>query len=213
MAKSKADRYAQLQAELLELQEFAKQQTEVFVSSTNKLYEGLARVYLWWREAKKEKGLLERLYVANDIQYKKVTDQKVNYSPLLRYLWNMESKTSSAQLHIWSRALNKINAAFGKGDGYFDKEPVLRIVEFINLKHGLTKLAGFEVVDMRSEKKPPKVRPKKTDEVMCIAHLAEGNSYYELEAKPIATISLAEPLPTTDEQNFVLAFTSVRLIS
>jgi hypothetical protein len=202
-ANAATTRQAKLIAELEELKRFAQLQTAVYVSSTEKLYEGLARVYLWWREANKEQGLLDRLYKENGIQYKKVTGQKVNYSPLLRYLWNIESKTKGATLQQWSKALNKLNDAFERGS-YFKKEPQLRIVEYIKSKGGLLKLAGYVIKEPSKEKKGGK-RSKAKDGEMQSTHLEEGKSYFVNQAPPLTTIKLSEPLPVTDVEEFTLA--------
>ena len=62
---------SELQKELVQLKELADKQSHLYVSSRTMLYEGLAKVYLWWQTANKEKGLLEKLYADNGIQYKK----------------------------------------------------------------------------------------------------------------------------------------------
>jgi hypothetical protein len=62
---------SKLQKELAQLKQLADKQLHLYVSSRTMLYEGLAKVYLWWQEANKEKGLLEKLYKDNGIQYKK----------------------------------------------------------------------------------------------------------------------------------------------
>ena len=98
---------SKLQKELKLLKQLADEQLHLYVSSRNKLYEGLAKTYLWWQEANKEKGLLEKLYKDNGIQYKKEIKAEENYSPLLRYLWGMDGTVNSNTIDLWNRALNK----------------------------------------------------------------------------------------------------------
>ena len=57
---AKTTRYKKLKAEIASLQELADSQKIHYKSSKQLLYEGLSRVYMWWVEARKEKGLLEK---------------------------------------------------------------------------------------------------------------------------------------------------------
>ena len=97
-----------LQRDLAQLKELADKQSHLYVSSRNMLYEGLAKVYIWWQEANKEKDLLEKLYKDNGIQYKKEIKADENFSPLLRYLWGMDGTVNSNTIDLWNRALNKV---------------------------------------------------------------------------------------------------------
>ena len=69
-----------LQKELNELKNLADEQMHAYQSQRALLYKGLAMVYLWWAKANKEKGLLEKLYKQNNIQYKKEIQAKINFS-------------------------------------------------------------------------------------------------------------------------------------
>ena len=55
-------RYKRLKAEIANLQQLADNQKYHYKSSKELLYEGLSRVYMWWVDASKEKGLLNQLY-------------------------------------------------------------------------------------------------------------------------------------------------------
>ena len=52
--KDNVTRYNKLKAEIEELKKFADTQSHHYKKSREMLYEGLSRVYLFWREASKE---------------------------------------------------------------------------------------------------------------------------------------------------------------
>lgn len=190
-----------LQKDLAQLKELADKQSHLYVSSRNMLYEGLAKVYIWWQEANREKGLLEKLYKDNGIQYKKEIKADENYSPLLRYLWGMDGTVNSNTIDLWNRALNKVNAAVNADKQFYKQNPIQKIITFIDTKGGIRGLAAYDStqVDVSKEAKQKKVKidvnleKKRYDE-----HLAKGNAYYASNATPIAKFQSRHSLPTAD---------------
>lgn len=102
---------AKLKADLKKLKAAAQAQRSAYESSQKQLYKTLTAAYMWWRQANLRTGFLERLYIEYGIRYKKETMHKEKFSPLLRYLWNMDGQQHSATIDIWNRALNKIHIA------------------------------------------------------------------------------------------------------
>ncbi|MBU3558030.1 hypothetical protein [Polynucleobacter sp. Nonnen-W13] len=192
---------SKLQKELAQLKQLADKQSHMYVSSRNMLYEGLAKVYLWWQEANKEKGLLEKLYKENGIQYKKEIKADENYSPLLRYLWGMDGTVNSNTIDLWNRALNKVNAAINADKVFYKQNTIQKIITFIDTKGGIRGLAAYDStqVDVAKEPKLKKtkidvnVEKKRHEE-----HLAKGNVYYATNATPIAKFTTKHSLPTAD---------------
>ena len=192
---------SKLQKELAQLKQLADKQLHQYVSSRNMLYEGLAKVYLWWQEANKEKGLLEKLYADNGIQYKKEIKADENYSPLLRYLWGMDGTVNSNTIDLWNRALNKVNAAINADKAFYKQNTIQKIITFIDTKGGIRGLAAYDStqVDVAKEPKLKKtkidvnVEKKRHEE-----HLAKGNVYYATNATPIAKFTTKHSLPTAD---------------
>lgn len=192
---------SKLQKELVQLKELADKQSHLYVSSRTMLYEGLAKVYLWWQDANKEKGLLEKLYKDNGIQYKKEIKADENYSPLLRYLWGMDGTVNSNTIDLWNRALNKVNLAINADRVFYKKNTIQKIITFIDTKGGIRGLAAYDStqVDVAKEPKQKKVKidvnvEKKRHE----EHLAKGNTYYATNATPIAKFTTKHSLPTAD---------------
>ena len=192
---------SKLQKELVQLKELADKQSHLYVSSRAMLYEGLAKVYLWWQDANKEKGLLDKLYADNGIQYKKEIKADENYSPLLRYLWGMDGTVNSNTIDLWNRALNKVNAAINADKVFYKQNTIQKIITFIDTKGGIRGLAAYDStqVDVAKELKPKKtkidvnVEKKRHEE-----HLAKGNVYYATNATPIAKFTTKHSLPTAD---------------
>ena len=192
---------SKLQKDLVQLKELADKQSHLYVSSRNMLYEGLAKVYVWWQSANNEKGLLEKLYADNGIQYKKEIKADENYSPLLRYLWGMDGTVNSNTIDLWNRALNKVNAAINADKVFYKQNTVQKIITFIDTKGGIRGLAAYDStqVDVAKEPKLKKtkidvnVEKKRHEE-----HLAKGNVYYATNATPIAKFTTKHSLPTAD---------------
>jgi len=192
---------SKLQKELVQLKELADKQSHLYVSSRTMLYEGLAKVYLWWQTANKEKGLLDKLYADNGIQYKKEIKADENYSPLLRYLWGMDGTVNSNTIDLWNRALNKVNAAINADKVFYKQNTIQKIITFIDTKGGIRGLAAYDStqVDVAKESKLKKtkidvnVEKKRHEE-----HLAKGNTYYATNATPIAKFTTKHSLPTAD---------------
>jgi hypothetical protein len=192
---------SKLQKELKLLKQLADEQLHLYVSSRNKLYEGLAKTYLWWQEANKEKGLLEKLYKDNGIQYKKEIKAEENYSPLLRFLWGMDGTVNSNTIDLWNRALNKVNGAVNADKAFYKQNTVQKIITYIDTKGGIRGLAAYDSgrVDLAKEPKKKKTKvdiniEKKQHE----EHLVKGLAYYAKSATPIAKFQTKHSLPTAD---------------
>jgi hypothetical protein len=192
---------SKLQKDLAQLKELADKQSHLYVSSRNMLYEGLAKVYIWWQEANKEKGLLEKLYKDNGIQYKKEIKAEENYSPLLRYLWGMDGTVNSNTIDLWNRALNKVNAAINADKAFYKQNTIQKIITFIDTKGGIRGLAAYDStqVDVTKEPKQKKVKiDVNVEKKRYEEHLAKGNAYYASSATPIAKFQSKHSLPTAD---------------
>jgi hypothetical protein len=165
------------------------------------LYEGLAKVYLWWQEANKEKGLLEKLYKENGIQYKKEIKADENYSPLLRYLWGMDGTVNSNTIDLWNRALNKVNVAVNADKAYYKQKTVEKIITFIDTKGGIRGLAAYDSTQIDVAKEPKQKKAKidvNIEKKRYEQHLEKGNVYFSKSVVPIAKFQTKHPLPTAD---------------
>ena len=201
MAASTA-RYKKLKAELGKLQKLADDQKHHYVKSTQLLYEGLSSVYLWWQEANKEEGLLEKLYDEYNIQFKKQTKQDIPFSPLLKYLWNMDGSLKPAKIDQYNKALNNLHKEVQINKQYFKTNTLQKLITLISNKGGIIKMAGYGMDEpdsnngRRNSSKPKKLS-KDSAQKLDNAHLENGQSYFAT-ALPIAKLTTHDTLSSVD---------------
>lgn len=190
-----------LQKELDALKELADRQTHHYVNTRALLYEGLAKVYVWWQTASKEAGLLESIYTENNIQYKKSINAEVNFSPILRYLWGVDGTVNSNKIDLWNRALNGVHVAVSADKAYYKQNTIQKIITHIDTNGGVKAFAGYDSTQSddsnESKVKKPKVDvnvEKKRHE----QHLIKGNLYFAKTATPLAKFTTKHTLPTAD---------------
>lgn len=190
-----------LQKELDALKELADRQTHHYVNTRALLYEGLAKVYVWWQTASKEAGLLESIYKENNIQYKKSINAEVNFSPILRYLWGVDGTVNSNKIDLWNRALNGVHVAVSADKAYYKQNTIQKIITHIDTNGGVKAFAGYDSTQSddsnESKVKKPKVDvnvEKKRHE----QHLIKGNLYFAKTAIPLAKFTTKHTLPTAD---------------
>ena len=91
---------AQLVKELDDIVTLTATQTEYYLRSNQYLYEGFARVYLWWLKAKAVKGFLDEQYKKNNIGGKEHAQEK--FTRVLRLTWRLDwANESKAKLQQW----------------------------------------------------------------------------------------------------------------
>jgi hypothetical protein len=190
-----------LQKELNALKELADRQTHHYVNTRALLYEGLAKVYVWWQTANKEAGLLESIYKENNIQYKKSINAEVNFSPILRYLWGVDGTVNSNKIDLWNRALNGVHVAVSADKAYYKQNAIQKIITHIDTNGGVKAFAGYDSTqsDDSNESKVKKTKvdvnvEKKRHE----QHLIKGNLYFAKTATPLAKFTTKHTLPTAD---------------
>ena len=195
--------YKKLKAELELLKDLADLQSHHYISSRKLLHEGLSKVYLWWKEANAHDSLLEKLYYEYNIQFKRNTIHDIQFTPLLRYLWNMHATINSNTLDQWNRALNNIHIAVQNDKEYYKTNAEQKIITYIANSGGITALAGYisndnTEVEIKKNKLPKSVELKLRD-----AHLDNGKKFFATKAKPIANIITKQIYPSNN--GFTLA--------
>jgi len=194
---SKISRYKQLKAEISALQQLADEQKHHYKSSKELLYEGLSRLYMLWMEANKETGLLEKLYKEYNLQYKSITIHEIQFSPLLRYLWNMDGSINSNKIDMWNRALNKVHAEVQLNKPYFTNNTLNKLTMLIDSKGGVSALAGYAEADYKPKKPQKKKTSKETEQKLKDAHLTNGKNYFA-GASPLAAFKTNNPITSID---------------
>lgn len=196
MTKNKKD---SLSEKLLSLRKLADEQSTHYRRSHELLYIALSRTYMWWASASQEKGLLEELYKEHGIQYKKVIRAAVNFSPLLRYLWQMDGAEDSATIDQWNRTLNKIHLEYQGNKEFYKVNTEARLIAFITTSGGISKLAAYSSSFAEGEAELTK-RKKRVDVNLerkrQSAHLDRGKSFFANSAAAIASFDTTKTLPT-----------------
>ena len=190
--------YKRLKAELELLKELADLQTHHYVSSRKLLHEGLSKVYLWWKDANTHEGLLEKLYDEYNIQFKRATIHEIQFTPLLRYLWNMHATINSNTLDQWNRALNKIHIAVQNDKEYYKTNTEQKLITFIANSGGITSLAGYASYENSETEIKKNKLPKSAEIKLRDAHLTLGNKFFATKAKPIANILTKQVYPSNN---------------
>jgi len=199
---AKTTRYKKLKAELGELQKIADDQKYHHVSSKQLLYKGLSRVYMWWKEANKENGLLEKLYLEYNLQFKKHTKQEISFSPLLRYLWNMDGSLKAATIDQYNKALNNMHTEVLLKQQYFKTNTLDKLITLISSKGGIIAMADYgvkenEVADNKNIVTKIKKLDKNEIQKLHNAHLHNGKNYFA-SSTPIAQIKTTKTLARED---------------
>lgn len=131
-----------LDDKLAELQSNASGHFAAYRRTHSQLHSLLAESYLWWREAAEQLGYLDSLYQRHEIG-QKTTDNKPNFNPLIRLIWQIREPTENdrATISQWNKALQGIDVQFCEHPEEFNHNPVGKLVSLIERKGGVV---GFQ---------------------------------------------------------------------
>jgi len=113
------------------------------------LYNHLVNAYLWWRKARKVEGFIEAEFDKLDLR-KSSGQANPNFIPVLRIICGKDSSLKDQEFQRRSRALNAIHIEFEKNPEKYKSGGIAKLVNFIELKGGVSELAGYR----HSEKVP-----------------------------------------------------------
>lgn len=196
--------YQKLKAELEDLKQLADRQNHHYKSSRELLYEGLSKVYMWWQEASKDETLLLKLYSEYNLQYKKQTKHEVVFSPLLRYLWNMDGSIHSNKIDLWNRALNAVHTAVQNNKEYYKSNTLQKLITFISSSGGAKALAGYSESEQNTDNTATKNKLTKTaEQKLANAHLVNGKTFFANNSTALAQFKTKHTLANVD--GFTLA--------
>lgn len=129
-----------LQKALVELQERGAVVHADLRRTHRSLYEHLAAMYLWWRQAREIDGYLDGEY--DKLGLKKRTVAGINFRPLLVLVWGINN-TTGQQTALHSRTLNALHDEYEARPALYAKDGVAKLANFIEQAGGATKLAGY----------------------------------------------------------------------
>lgn len=127
---------AELEKALVRLIGDADEQTQLYESSTQRLYKTLGEVYLWWRDAKKYEGFLEDLYAKRNLVQR---GQEEKFTRLVSLVWQIDwSGHEAPKLQNWARALRGLNHEYETNrDAYLVQDASEKIRQFFNAMGGI----------------------------------------------------------------------------
>lgn len=173
--------------------------TQLYESSQQRLYLNLGSAYLWWREAKKEKGFLDELYAEKKLVSR---GDEENFTKLVRLVWQMGWNGYKAPtVQNWARALRGLHQEYQTNrDAYEVADPQEKIRQFFDAKGGINGVGSLVSPMQKSDEQEGSVKGKKgekkkskqeviSDSAISAKHSELGEIFYAEEAKPITRIS------------------------
>ena len=95
-----------------------------------------ARAYLWWREANQQPAYLEKLYADNNIANNKPSDNRINFNPLVRLIWEIP-KIRAAYVSSLAQSISALDEEFTDNPDLYKNEAQDNLVSFILDNGGL----------------------------------------------------------------------------
>lgn len=136
----KGDPRKKVQKALMQLQERGVVVHADLRRSHRSLYEHLASIYLWWRDASEVAGYLDAEFAALNLKKRAVAG--INFRPLLILVWGFNATTSD-QTALYSRVLNALHTEYEVRPALYAKDGVAKLATFIEQAGGATKLAAY----------------------------------------------------------------------
>lgn len=111
---------------------------------TNKQeYSAIAKIYLWWRNARTEPGYLDECYESAGINSPKLDPNSIDFKPLLLLVNNKQ--IAYGDQWQWNIGLNCIHDAFESNPDHYAQDPAWKIEKFIGNSGGKTGLVHKKV--------------------------------------------------------------------
>jgi hypothetical protein len=162
---------AELDIRLGLLQNDARGHFAEYRRTHEKLYDLMARLYLWWRAASAKPEYVESIYRQRGIGHKS-TGHEPNFSPLIRLVWGMEEPSPSdrATISQWNKALRGMDEQFCEHPEEFAHNAVGKLVAFVEGKGGVV---GFQNGG-QIERDEPQIdnKPLSADAIETLSRLA-----------------------------------------
>ena len=115
-----------LDARLYDLRQAADNNIQNHRKTRHGLWKLLSETYMWWRDASQHEGFLDKLLKDAGIQNTKLSNNKINFTPIIKLVWNMPHLTPSerASAANWNKALNSLH------DHYLENPDLYRFQTF-----------------------------------------------------------------------------------
>ncbi len=208
MSKKGTKSKEQLLVELDEIVVIAGTQFDFYNRSNDYLYEGLAKAYMWWRDAKQLDGFLAEQYQLHSIRVNRAKNNEENFRGVIKLVWHMHDGTDDglAKLQQWSHALRELHKEYDSNPLKYRYDPIKRLKAFIEGKGGIRSLIGADKFaksydDAEEEEERRKGKFKRTpedEEKIRKMHLEVAKAFYPTY-EGFSTIKTAKPIATEDK--------------
>ena len=174
------------------------------------LHRHLAKMYLWWRDAKLLDGYLDAEYatIPTKRPFKSIK-YGINYRPLLYVVYGINNGLNKNNLNNWTLALNAVHKQFEEHPNLYAKDGVEKLASFIEGKGGVDGVVkwfkGIAEVDAEDELELPAIDRKKQLDLQKLVYqllLAEANIFNKMQ--PLPTLDFPRYLHTDEENNGLL---------
>ena len=124
-----------------------------YVRSKAELRRALVKAYLWWRDCQNEPGLLDRLYDENGLQNRAAQDNKPNFGPMLRLMFNKIDIEDRERITIWSwgTAVRALHMEYEDNPKRYRHNAEGKLVSYFNEMGGISGLTKKDEPDEGEE--------------------------------------------------------------
>ena len=123
----------------------------------------IAKIYMWWRNARTEPGYLENCYASAHIASPKNELAKLDFKPLLLLVNNKQ--ITQGDLWQWNIGLNCIHEAFERNPAHYVNDPTYKIQQLILNSGGKSGLAFKKLGEKSSTSNGQNADPLKAFEL------------------------------------------------
>ena len=163
---------AQLDEGLATLKGLADAHLKLHERSQRALWQTLAEAYMWWREAVKKEGYLEKQFAKNNITYYNTNKNYPNFNPVVKLVMHyLDPIRERVKINGYATALNAIDDEYIRNSHiYKNRDAVTELVDWMDDKGGILGITGKKVEDEEYEgfdytpQKKQKRSSKKDDE-------------------------------------------------
>jgi hypothetical protein len=200
---SKKNKSVELNKSLGGLQDKACEQTKLYQSSREVLYETIVDTYLWWRDARDELGYLEQLYDENEITFRQ-SGNKPTFTGVIRLVWGMNEPKYQGTVSQWNGALGIIDDEYVENTARYRNNPKQLLLGYLYDNGGLSQLRknkgwlAEEDEEPAAPKKPKKQKGGMNAETRT-AQKQDGIKFFKSSGKPFAVVDTGNPVLTTQD--------------
>ena len=148
MAQAK-DNQNILDARLNDLRLAADNNIQNHRNTRHGLWKLLSETYVWWRDASQYDGFLDKQLKDAGIQNTKLSNNKINFTPVIKLVWSMPHLTPSerASAANWNKALNALHEHYVENPELYRNQTVGKMMSLFETNGGINGLINRQIED------------------------------------------------------------------